>query len=233
MPDPAPNPQVPTKWQRRTPNLLTMLRLLLTAAFVIVMRSFHLYGEVPSFSLLPIAAAIFVVAAITDALDGYLARRWNAVSPFGRIMDPFADKVLVLGALIMLGSYTFDGGIVTDFSGVLEFEVALAMFGFAPWMVVVILARELLVTSIRGVYEARGVDFSAGLAGKLKMILQSIAVPLVLILAYLCLIGQISEWVYLWNALFALLVTLVTIWSAVPYVNRAVRMRNALSDKPE
>lgn len=145
-------------WQLAAPNALTGVRLLLTAGFVALLSL-----EPPR---LLIAAALFAVAAATDAIDGFLARRWDAVSRLGRIADPFADKILVLGAFVVLA-----GPNLAPLTGV------------APWMAVVILARELLVTSIRGLYEAEGHDFSAGLSGKLKMAAQSVAVPLILLAA--------------------------------------------------
>ena len=101
------------------------------------------------------------------------------------------------------------------------------MSGVAPWMVVVILARELLVTSIRGVCESRGIDFSATLTGKLKMILQSAAVPMILLVLVLGLNirdphldGDTAHEI---NRVIAWVVTVVTAWSGVPYVRRAVR----------
>ena len=118
-----------------------------------------------------LAAGVFVAAAVTDALDGHLARRWEVVSVFGRVMDPFADKVLVIGAFVMLAGPGFTS----------RLQSGGPISCVEPWMVVVILARELLVTSIRGVFEGRGVGFAATASGKWKMILQCICVPLVLV----------------------------------------------------
>ncbi len=125
------------------------------------------------------SALLFVVATLTDALDGYLARRWGVESLLGRIMDPFADKLLVLGALIFMAGpdfwWRFPGEHVARFSG-----HGLQISGIYPWMVVVVVARELLVTSMRGVLEAQGVKFGASWSGKLKMIFQSVAIPAIL-----------------------------------------------------
>jgi phosphatidylglycerophosphate synthase len=99
--------------------------------------------------------------------------------------------------------------------------------GVYPWMAALILARELLITSLRGVCEARGVDFSASLTGKLKMIAQSISVPLILVLvaiaASAAATGEIDtvERLALVNLIIAMLVTAVTAASAVPYLTRA------------
>ena len=163
------------------------------------------------------AAALFVLAAVTDALDGYLARKWKAVSVFGRIMDPFADKILVLGTVVMLATPTFR--IATE-SG-----PAMAA-GFTGWMAVVILGRELLVTSIRGVFEARGVDFSASASGKAKMIVQSAAIPACLLAAGLWA-SERPAWVGLAVDLAAWGTTLVTALSAAPYLQRAMRARSS------
>lgn len=124
------------------------------------------------------AALLYIIASLTDVLDGYLARRWGTETAFGRIMDPFADKILVVGALIFLAGpdFWYPTPEQHRFIG-LGFQLS----GVYPWMVVVIVGRELLVTSIRGVLEAQGLRFGADVWGKVKMLLQSICVPTVLI----------------------------------------------------
>ena len=159
------------------------------------------------------AASLFVVAALTDALDGYLARKWQAVSVFGRVMDPFADKLLVLGTVVMLATPTFE---ISD-----RGQLVMAA-GFTGWMAVVILGRELLVTSIRGVFEARGIDFSASFSGKAKMVAQSVAIPGCLLIAGVWG-SQRPDWAGWAATLAAWGTTLVTAASAVPYITRAVR----------
>jgi len=143
----------------------------MTAAFVAVL-SIYRFPDTNAWAL-PVALVLFVVAALTDALDGYLARKWQVVSVFGRIMDPFADKVLILGAFVMLAGPQF---FATD--ELLWTQVA----GVTPWMVVVILGRELLVTTIRAVLESQGVDFSAKWSGKVKMIVQSVGIPVIMLI---------------------------------------------------
>ncbi|MCB9914694.1 MAG: CDP-diacylglycerol--glycerol-3-phosphate 3-phosphatidyltransferase [Planctomycetes bacterium] len=107
---------------------------------------------------LQVAFWTFVLVAATDFLDGWLARRGGQVSAFGRIADPFVDKVLILGAMIFL--------VVLPWSR--EY--------FPAWVVVVILARELLVTGLRGFVESLGREFPADRFGKLKMVVQCCAV---------------------------------------------------------
>ena len=204
-----------TGWRLHTPNALTILRLVLAIGCFIALAQcdFQLGGHQPVAALW-IAAILFVVAAITDALDGYLARRWHAITRFGRVIDPFADKILVLGAFVMLAGGQFV--VVAEPQGLIAKQVS----GIEPWMVIVILARELLITSLRGLVEQQGGDFSAALPGKIKMIVQSLAVPLILItLAISQTPGEgAARQIILATAW---LVTLVTAWSAVPYIARA------------
>lgn len=172
-----------------------------------------LYGTGGAQPALLAAAWLFVAAAITDAADGYLARKWRVVSVFGRVMDPFADKLLVLGTVVMLATPAFE---------IFESGQLVMAAGFTGWMAVIILGRELLVTSIRGVFEARGIDFSASFSGKAKMIFQSVAIPGCLLVAGLYG-SQRPEWAGWAVTLAAWGTTLVTAASAVPYITRALR----------
>ena len=160
------------------------------------------------------AAGLFGLAALTDALDGPLARRWKTVSKFGRVMDPFADKVLVVGAFIMLAGPTFG----VDLPGRPPFQVS----GITSWMVVVILGRELLVTSIRSVMEQSGVDFSASASGKAKMVVQACVIPFILVLLGITAVDS-GSWGRLLIDAAAWLTVIVTILSGVPYAIRAIR----------
>jgi CDP-diacylglycerol--glycerol-3-phosphate 3-phosphatidyltransferase len=105
---------------------------------------------------------LFLVAASTDWVDGWWARRFNQVSRLGRIFDPLVDKVIVCGGFIMLAAR--GGG-----SAIL------------PWMAVVVVVRELVVTAVRAEMERTGRDFSAAFSGKLKMVLQCAAIALELV----------------------------------------------------
>ncbi len=145
--------------RRSLPNGITLGRLLLSVVFFVVIAGVQCSpGEDPARAWL--AVWIFVVAAVSDVLDGYLARRWNTVSPFGRVLDPVVDKVLVIGGLVFLVAPPFSSG-----------------SGVAPWMVVVVIAREVLVTSVRALVESSGTPFGADWAGKLKMLVQCVTVP--------------------------------------------------------
>lgn len=131
------------------PNKLTMLRIILIPVFMIFLLTGHWY----------ISAAIFVVASVTDTLDGQIARRYNLVTNFGKIMDPLADKLLVFSALLCM----------------IQLSVVPA------WMVVIMLARELLIVSLRAVAAAQGIVIAASWWGKIKTITQMAAVILLLI----------------------------------------------------
>jgi CDP-diacylglycerol--glycerol-3-phosphate 3-phosphatidyltransferase len=160
------------------PNALTAGRLLLAAVFF-VMLSFYQYEGRGDPTLLNIAFLIYLVALITDFLDGYLARRWKVEGTFGRIGDPFVDKVLVLGSFIMFAGKNF---IIPEQVGEQGGRWTVkTITGVAPWMVVIMLARELLVTSFRGLSEAAGRKFGAVMAGKVKMVLQSATILVILV----------------------------------------------------
>jgi len=152
------------------PNILTLMRLGLSVIFLIMI----LYSpQVENLSLfLDVAFVLFIVAALTDVVDGHVARRFNATSKFGRMIDPLVDKVLVCGAFIcfaLIGQPKLFG----------LSRVPLAVI---HWCVVaILLAREVYVTVLRQMAEAHGVNFAATASGKFKMLLQSFAIGTVLI----------------------------------------------------
>ena len=129
-------------------------------------------------------------------------------------MDPFADKVLVVGAFIMLAGPTFG----YDVPGQPPFQVS----GVTSWMVVIILGRELLVTSIRSVMEQSGVDFSARLSGKIKMILQACVIPFILIMLGITEVdrGHWGRWVIDTSVYITVAVTVI---SGVPYFRHGLK----------
>ena len=131
------------------PNKLTMMRIILVPVFIVVLMTGHYYT----------AAVIFLVASLTDMLDGKIARKYDLVTNFGKLMDPLADKLLVMSAL-----------------------VCLVQLGDIPgWMVIVILGREFAITGLRTVAASNGVVIAAGWTGKIKTVLQMIAVILILL----------------------------------------------------
>lgn len=200
------------------PNLLTLARLLL-AGGLITLLSLWRYPKLDSQFSPPTgpmlwACLLFSLGALTDLLDGLLARRWGVISKFGRIMDPFADKLLVVGAFAMMAGPAFDAELSNG--------KALQVSGVMPWMALVILSRELLVTTIRAVLEARGIDFSASLSGKAKMVVQcGCIISVFLILAFaspmpLMWARKLID-AMVWTAV------IVTALSIVPYAVRAAQ----------
>jgi len=136
------------------PNKFTIARLVLTAIFFVLIA----IARPGQIALLIASLALFSAAAFTDLIDGWLARKYKMVTDFGRVADPFADKILICGALIFLLAKGHEASRVRD------------------WMVVIILAREFLVSGMRSMAESRGIPFGATWWGKLKMLSQNLAV---------------------------------------------------------
>lgn len=174
------------------PNQLTAARLLLSLV-VFALIAWHFYLA---------AMIVFVIAAGTDWVDGYWARRFNQVTKLGRIFDPFVDKMIICGTFVFL--------------------VAEEGSGIAAWMAVLVIAREMLVTALRGFIEQSGGDFSAKMSGKIKMVIQCAAV----VASLLCLhlgeeqVGPILRAVTL-GLIYA--AVLSTVQSGYGYVRAALR----------
>jgi CDP-diacylglycerol---glycerol-3-phosphate 3-phosphatidyltransferase len=209
---------------KQIPNMVTMSRL------VLAIGAFWFMGELsathPRTAEQQQNAAfwafwLFVLASSSDFLDGWLARKYGWVSAFGRVADPVVDKVLTLGALIYLAAASPLFEQSGDFLPVMP-----------VWVVVLMLAREFLVTALRGLVESRGLAFAADRYGKLKLILQVvyIAIPLGILggipsflhLGFL----QYTRQPHLYATMFILMVGL-TILSGVNYVLRGAKMLKA------
>ena len=182
------------------PNQLTCSRIVLALVmFCFLEFEFYLTGMV-----------LFIVAASTDWIDGYYARKYGLVTTLGRILDPFADKVIICGAFIYLVASPVM--LKTD-------------WGLRAWMVVVIIGRELLVTAIRGFIEQQGSDFSATWSGKWKMLLQCIAAGAGLFyLSYANPLDDAPTWcaVLMTSSIWAAVA--LTVYSGVVYVVAAVKL---------
>ena len=129
------------------PNVLTVLRILLVPVLVVALLNETANGDL-------LAAIVFALASLTDAVDGYLARTRDAITTFGELMDPIADKLLIIAALVALVS----------------------LQRLAPWVVMVIIARELTVTITRMQAQQQGVVIAANWWGKCKTIVQVAAI---------------------------------------------------------
>ena len=137
------------------PNFLTLIRMALVPVFIV----FFYLGQSVDRIYCVCAFIIFVVASATDAIDGHIARNRGLITNFGKLMDPLADKVLTTAAFIVF----VDVHIIP------------------AWMVIVILAREFIITGLRGVAAAEGVVIPAGFSGKLKTVFQMLAICLILL----------------------------------------------------
>jgi len=168
--------------------------------------------------LLNIAFVLYIIAGITDVLDGYFARKWNLTSAFGRILDPVMDKILVVGGFIMLAGPNFamtSGAADADLPGWLTGGMA---SGVQAWMVVVILGREFLVSGVRGYSESQGMKFPATPAGKIKMFVQSFAICTAL---YQQANVDVAMWAVWMKVICVWLAVIVTVSSGVSYIAKA------------
>jgi CDP-diacylglycerol--glycerol-3-phosphate 3-phosphatidyltransferase len=189
------------------PNVLTTVRFVL-AIVVFVLIPVEQYIA---------ATIVFSVAAGTDWIDGWWARKYNLVTKLGRIFDPFVDKIIICGAFIFLA--------------------AVPESGIAPWMAVLVMGREMLVTAVRGFIEQHGGDFSAKMSGKLKMVFQCGAVVLSLLVCadsrfsgpdpgpelIAFIIGAIASKLPWLLTTFVWLAIISTVWSGLEYMLAAAR----------
>ena len=189
------------------PNILTFGRLVLTVVFLVMI----LYSPrvANSRAFLDIAFILFVVAGLTDIIDGPVARKLNVTSKFGRMMDPFADKVLVCGAF-------------TCFAIIGEpklFNFSANTLAVIHWSVAgILISREVYVTVIRHIAESRGVNFAATVSGKVKMFIQSFAIGTVMVKAAHI---QTATWGYWFTTVVFALTLTVTIVSGVRATQRS------------
>ena len=185
------------------PNQLTALRLLLSIV-VFVLIPLQQYVA---------ALVIFVIAAGTDWIDGWYARKFGQVTKLGRVFDPFVDKIIICGTFIFLAAEPQGDG-------------WLPRAGIAPWMAVVIMGREMLVTALRSMIEGEGGDFSAKMAGKLKMAFQCVAAVASLIALkqlHDAPTAPLSAWLF-WSLHVSVWLAIVTtIYSGLEYVIAASR----------
>lgn len=208
---------------KHVPNLLTGGRLVLALVFFSMLAYYQYEGRGDPW-FLNTAFFIYLVALITDFLDGFLARRWKVEGQFGRVVDPFVDKILVLGSFAFFAGKNFI--IQHAIEGSRQWRVD-TITGVAPGVVVILLARELLVTTFRGMSEGSGKSFGAAMAGKVKMVVQSVTI--LVILVYVNYYGTLEKHHYLKAATyfrdFCIWATVaITVASGLLYVQRAIAM---------
>lgn len=161
------------------PNRLTLSRVVMIPVFVVLMESTNLdISPQARTTLCLLATTLYIIASITDLVDGYLARKWNLVTDFGKLFDPLADKLLVTAALVIF----VHRGL------------------FHGWVVVVILSREFIVTGLRGLGERHGRTIAADRWGKWKAITQTVAIVYGLVhLTVLQAVKMDSAWFGWWS----------------------------------
>ncbi|MHC2066502.1 CDP-diacylglycerol--glycerol-3-phosphate 3-phosphatidyltransferase [Bremerella sp. T1] len=195
---------IPSSVIVNVPNTLTGIRFLLSIVAFVLLPLHFIWA----------ALAIFIIAVSTDWIDGYWARKYNQVTQFGRIFDPFVDKIIICGTFVFL--------------------VALPGSGIAAWVAVVVMGREMLVTVIRSFVEQHGGDFSANWPGKWKMVFQCASAILSMIVlgmdegtaqtTWYGLANVSPAWlVYLFNLVLWGTITL-TLASGWIYIVDAIRM---------
>ena len=168
----------------KPPNVFTFLRILIVPLLIIFM-----YFDYRSFSL--IAAILFTIAALSDIADGYYARKMNVETLVGKFLDPLADKLVIMTALVMM----------------------IPTHRIPAWLVVILLAREFIVTGIRGMAAGEGLIIAAGRLGKAKTICQFIAI-LLLILKY----EYYGINTYVIGLIMLVVALIFSLWSAAEYL---------------
>lgn len=178
-----------------TPNILALLRILIAPImfWVIITPEFFTAQQIHITWVYYLAALLFVLASITDFFDGYIARTFNQITALGKVLDPLADKMLTIGAFLAL----------------------MVMGDASAWAVYIIIIRELFITGLRTIAVAEGIDVSASFAGKVKTVVQMVAIGFL-----------IMHWPYadslLWFAVA------LTLYSGAEYVTGLIK---ALKDK--
>ena len=180
------------------PNAVTTARFVLSIVVFVLIPLGH-YAA---------ATVVFILAAATDWIDGWYARKYGQVTKLGRIFDPFVDKIIICGTFILLAAEKNSG--------------------VAPWMAVVVMGREMLVTAIRGFIEQQGGDFSAQMAGKLKMVFQCLAaMASLLALRHYQQAGSATPlpgWLFWTLHISVWLAVISTVYSGLEYVVAAARI---------
>jgi CDP-diacylglycerol---glycerol-3-phosphate 3-phosphatidyltransferase len=197
---------------RYIPNILTVARLVMTAVILVMILYAPTIGQEKPAKILTTALVLFIIAGLTDIVDGYIARQYNATSKFGRTVDPLADKILVCGAFVcfaVVGRPTF------------------ANFNLPDWLLhtihwgiaAILLLREVVVQTLRYIAESRGINFGAVVWGKIKMFLQSFGIGTVFV-----------GWAYVtrpWGDWFTIIIfffmAIITIVSGIQALTRRIK----------
>ncbi len=197
--------QSPLKRSLTLPDIITISRIFAAVVICIILYILKVYTDNPGLNLaLSWASGIlFILAAITDSIDGYLARKYQITTNMGKLLDPIADKVLVLSVLVML-----------------------IPLGRVPaWVAVVLILREIVVTGVRGIAAADGIVIPAAPMGKLKTVFQSIALGALLIYHKMNFFGIVLD-LELIGTFTIYLSLIVSVISGYAYVANFVKQKN-------
>ncbi len=204
-----------TNW-KNVPNALSALRIVLAIVLFVLIG----LASVDAPMLYLSALIVFILASITDFVDGWWARHYHQVTKLGRILDPFADKMLICGTFIFLCA-------IPELANV-QFHGHDYPLGMLPWVAVVIVSRELIITILRSYMEGQGIDFSAKWVGKIKMGFQCVAA--ITALLYLTLLPFAEKMpcphilpTVQWAMIVSVWITVIsTVQSALVYVHKAI-----------
>ena len=169
------------------PNILSILRITLIPVFIVVFSAKSASG--PQW-----AAAIFSIASITDWFDGYIARKWGQVTLFGKFLDPIADKLVILSALIMLVEYN----------------------RVSSWIAIVLIGRDMAITGLRAIASSMGIVIAAKEIGKYKTTVQIFAIILLMLDSPLLINGTSID-LHLWGTTGIWLAAILSLISALDY----------------
>ena len=189
------------------PNIITVGRLFFTIV-ILALTAANTPGR--NLSLWDVTCALFIVAMITDVIDGYIARSYGSETQLGRILDPLVDKLLICGLFAVFADGQF------------------SETGVRGWMTAIIVGREILVTSLRGMGEAKGVNFAALFSGKLKLCVQTVTLIAIFIYA-----GHFQgiKWARILRDAAIWMTLIETVWSAWAYLVLAKRTLLGVSQK--
>lgn len=190
----APNAQKAKRTKMNLPNKLTLFRVILILPFVVILLGSYqmwdwyleLFGELDLYAEW-IALGIFIVASLTDLLDGKIARKYNLVTNFGKFMDPLADKLLVCAAMIVL----------------------VEMGRIPSWIVIIIISREFIISGFRLIASDNGVVIAASYWGKFKTTFQMVMICMMLVVDWFAEWFAIATDVVMWIALALTVISLV------------------------
>lgn len=189
------------------PNKLTIVRVVMILPFVVLLLGgFYGWSWLDGISAYVdyIALALFIIASLTDMLDGKIARKYNLVTNFGKFMDPLADKLLVCAALICL----------------------VEMGRIPAWVVIVIISREFIISGFRTVAADNGVVIAASYWGKFKTVFQMIMICLMLVdNVYFPLAGTV-----VWDVLVAVIMWIALALTVISLLDYVIKNRSVMSD---